>query len=111
MQGSIMNGSNRYINLSRRLKRVLVRAAWLIAEHIKRSSFEPIGYEVGFGDKEEFPPITIELESGVKINLTGRIDRIDAFKTENGTYLRIIDYKSGTKALNSPMFFMGCRFS
>jgi ATP-dependent helicase/nuclease subunit B len=107
MQGSIMNGSTRYINLSRRLKRVLVRAAWLIAEHIKRSSFEPIGYEVGFGDKEEFPPITIELTSGAKINLTGRIDRVDAFKTENGTYLRIIDYKSGTKAFKLSDVFYG----
>lgn len=107
MQGSIMNGSVRYINLSKRLKRVLVRAAWLIAEHIKRSSFEPIGYEVGFGDREEFPAIILELPTGVKISLTGRIDRVDAFKTEEGTYLRIIDYKSGTKAFKLSDVFYG----
>lgn len=107
MQGSIMSGSMRYTNLARRLKRVLVRAVWLIAEHIKRSSFEPIGYEMGFGGGEKFPAITIELSSGDKINLTGKIDRIDAFKTENGTYLRIVDYKSGNKAFKLSDVYYG----
>jgi ATP-dependent helicase/nuclease subunit B len=96
--GSVFNSTKRYRYLSQRLKRVLARAVWLIAEHIKRSSFEPLGYEMTFGKGGEFPPITIELPSGEKINLTGRIDRIDAMKTEEGTYLRIIDYKSGKKA-------------
>lgn len=107
MQGSIMSGSTRYLNLARRLKRVVVRAVWLIAEHIKRSSFEPIGYEMGFGDGEQFPSITIELPKGDKINLTGKIDRIDAFKTENGTYLRIVDYKSGNKAFRLSDVYYG----
>jgi ATP-dependent helicase/nuclease subunit B len=33
------------------------------------------------------------------MRLTGRIDRLDAMKTESGTYFRIIDYKSGNKEL------------
>ncbi|MFA6809162.1 MAG: helicase-exonuclease AddAB subunit AddB, partial [Eubacteriales bacterium] len=97
MQGLGIAGSKRYTALTLRLKRVITRAVWLIAEHIRRGSFEPIGYEIGFGDKEKFPPITIELESGQKVNLIGRIDRVDALKTEENTYLRIIDYKSGRK--------------
>jgi ATP-dependent helicase/nuclease subunit B len=97
MQGSGIAASTRYTALTSRLKRVVARAVWLISEHIRRSSFNPIDYEVGFGDKEKYPPITIELETGEKIQLTGRIDRVDALKTEDGTYLRIIDYKSGSK--------------
>ncbi|MCX7772144.1 MAG: PD-(D/E)XK nuclease family protein, partial [Clostridia bacterium] len=97
MQGSGLSASKRYVALASRLKRVVTRAVWLIAEHIRRSGFEPIDYEAGFGDNEKYPPITIELDSGAKINLTGRIDRIDALKTEDGMYLRIIDYKSGAK--------------
>ncbi len=89
--------SKRYSTLILRLKRVVTRAVWLIAEHIRRSNFEPVGYELGFGEKEKFPPIVIELESGQKINLIGRIDRVDALQTEEGTYLRIVDYKSGNK--------------
>lgn len=97
MQGSGLSASERYTALTLRLKRVISRAVWLIAEHIRRSSFEPLGYELAFGEGEDFPPIVIELESGDKINLVGRIDRVDALKTEEGTYLRIIDYKSGSK--------------
>ncbi|MFZ3373245.1 MAG: helicase-exonuclease AddAB subunit AddB, partial [Desulfitobacteriaceae bacterium] len=97
MQGSGLTGSKRYTALTLRLKRVISRAVWLIAEHIRRSSFNPIGYEMDFADGGKFPPIIIELETGEKIHLTGRIDRVDALKTAEGTYLRIIDYKSGNK--------------
>lgn len=97
MQGSGLAASQRYTALTVRLKRVITRAIWLIAEHIRRSGFEPLGYELGFGEGEKFPPIKIELSTGEQINLIGRIDRVDALKTEEGTYLRIVDYKSGNK--------------
>lgn len=97
MQGAGMSGSKRYTALALRLKRVVTRSVWLIAEHIRRGSFEPVGYEMDFREGGAFPPIAIELPSGEKVLLTGRIDRVDALKTEEGTYLRIIDYKSGTK--------------
>lgn len=107
MQGTAMNGSNRFRSLTARLKRVLSRTVWLIVEHVKRSAFEPVGYEMVFGKDGDFPPITLELESGAKIYLTGRVDRIDAFKTENGTYLRIVDYKSGSKAFKLSDIYYG----
>ncbi|NLI93166.1 MAG: helicase-exonuclease AddAB subunit AddB [Peptococcaceae bacterium] len=107
MQGSGLAASKRYTALTLRLKRVVTRAVWLIAEHIRRGSFEPLGYEMGFGEGEEFPPIVIEMESGQKINLTGKIDRVDAFKTEEGTYLRVVDYKSGAKDFKLSDVFYG----
>jgi len=107
MQGSGLSGSKRYTALTLRLKRVISRAVWLIAEHIRRGSFNPIGYEMDFGDGGRFPPIAIELESGEKICLTGRIDRVDALKTVEGTYLRIIDYKSGSKDFKLSDVFYG----
>lgn len=97
MKGSGFTSSKRLIVLANRLKRVVVRAVWLIAEHIRRSSFEPVDYEAGFGNNEKYPPIVIELDNGEKVKLYGRIDRIDAMDTPDGKYLRIIDYKSGTK--------------
>ncbi len=107
MQGSGIAASRRFTALTARLKRVVARAVWLIAEHIKRSSFNPVDYEVGFGEGEKYPPILIELDSGEKIQLTGRIDRVDALKTEDGTYLRIIDYKSGAKDFRLSDVFYG----
>lgn len=97
MKGSGISSSKRYTALTVRLKRVVTRAVWLIAEHIRRSGFEPVDYEAGFGEGEKYPPIILELDSGEKIRLHGRIDRIDALKTSDGQYLRIIDYKSGSR--------------
>ncbi|HPA54687.1 MAG TPA: helicase-exonuclease AddAB subunit AddB [Bacillota bacterium] len=95
--GKVFLSTNRYKYLAARLKRVLTRAVWLIAEHIKRSAFEPVGYEIGFGEGEEFPAIELELPSGEKMSLSGRIDRLDCMETEEGKYFRIVDYKSGSR--------------
>jgi ATP-dependent helicase/nuclease subunit B len=98
LSGTMPSSSERYKYLAGRLKRVLSRAVCLIAEHISRSGFNPLDYEVAFGDGGKYPPIIIELPSGEKIHLTGRIDRIDIMETKEGTYLRVIDYKSGSKS-------------
>jgi len=107
MKGKGIAASKRYTALTVRLKRVVTRAVLLIAQHIRRSSFNPVDYEVGFGENEKYPPIVIQLDSGQKIHLTGRIDRIDAFESEDGRYFNIIDYKSGTKDFKLSDVFYG----
>jgi helicase-exonuclease AddAB, AddB subunit len=97
MPGSVLNSSKRYGHVTNSLKRVLTRSVWLIAEHIKRGGFIPEGYELSFGNSGDFPPISIKLHSGEIVSLIGRVDRVDSMNEETTTYLRIIDYKSGTK--------------
>lgn len=97
MKGGGFAGSKRYKTLAERLGRVISRSLRLISEHIKRSKFEPIEFETDFRDKGKYPPIEIELDSGQRVKLTGRIDRVDQLVTDEGKYLRIIDYKSGSK--------------
>lgn len=94
---SIFNSSPRYRYFTERLKRVLIKTILVIVEHMKRSGFQPIGYEVEFGDRGTYPPITIELSNGEKVKLIGRIDRVDKLNLEGKDYYRIIDYKSGNK--------------
>lgn len=95
--GLPFRSSKRYAYLKERLKKVVIRSIWLIAEHVKRSGFEPVAYEMAFGQKDGLPAINLELPAGEKIILTGRIDRIDILKTDKGSYVRVIDYKSGAK--------------
>lgn len=97
LPGNALSSSKRYKYIAERLKKVAGRSVWVIAQHIGRSKFEPLGHELGFGASDKLPPIIIELSSGEKIILNGRIDRIDTMKTGDGTYVRIIDYKSGSK--------------
>ena len=93
----ILNSSPRYEYLTERLKRVLTKTALVITNHIKRSGFKPVGYEIDFSEQGSYPPIIVQLPSGEKIKLIGRIDRIDMLVKEGETYIRIIDYKSGNK--------------
>lgn len=94
--GKIFTSSPKYKYMGSRIKRVLSRTIWVIIEHMRRGGFEPIGYEFEFGGKE-YPPIEITLESGEKIKLIGKIDRVDKLVMDDGEYFRIIDYKSGNK--------------
>ena len=96
--GNIFNSSPKYKYFAERLKRVLVKTILLIVEHMRRSGFEPMGYEIEFGNTEEgYPPIELELSTGEKIKLIGKIDRVDKLLVEGEEYFRVIDYKTGNK--------------
>lgn len=86
---------NKY--LVHRLKRITKRAIWALQEHICRGLFEPLGFEIGFGENEALPPIVIDLSQGQKLILTGRIDRVDILDEDGTVYIKIIDYKSGSQ--------------
>ncbi|WP_058486819.1 helicase-exonuclease AddAB subunit AddB [Defluviitalea phaphyphila] len=103
----ILFSSARNKYLIRRLKRITKRAVWALTEHIKRGNFEPLGFEIGFGEEYKLPPIVIELSTGEKIILTGRIDRVDILDKDNKVYIKIIDYKSGNKSFNLADIFYG----
>ncbi|MEY7999086.1 helicase-exonuclease AddAB subunit AddB [Clostridium sp. Mt-5] len=107
MPGSILNSSKRYRHLTDSIKKTLVRSLWLITEHMKRGEFQPKAYELSFGDKGDLPPISIKLHSGEEVSLVGRADRVDAMEENSVTYLRIIDYKSGTKEFKLSDIYYG----
>jgi len=105
--GFVLNSSFRYKYMAVRLKRILTKAVNIITAQMKMSSFNQVGHEIEFGVKGDYPPITISLPSGDKIELIGRIDRIDELETEEGTYIRIVDYKSGNKSFKLSDVYYG----
>lgn len=103
----VMFSTKRYKYLVTRLKRISRRAVWTLTDHIKRSGFDPLGYEVGFGKDQIYPAIEIELADGEKLYLEGRIDRVDLLNEEENLYAKIIDYKSGNKEFNLSDVYYG----
>jgi len=90
----------KYRVLANRLKRVIKKSMKYIIESLKYSKFEIIGHEIEFKNGKEYVPIQFTLDNGKKVELTGKIDRIDIAKTIDGNYIRIIDYKSSVKDIN-----------
>lgn len=103
----IFSSSPKYKSLSTRLKRVVLKSMKYIVESLKYSKFEVLGNEVEFKEGKEYSPITIELESGQKVEITGKIDRIDIAKLDNDKYVRIIDYKSSAKNIDLNQVYAG----
>ena len=99
------SAANKY--LIRRLKRVSVKAAWALVQHLQMGDFTPAGYEVGFGIHEALPPIVIELGDGGSLILNGKIDRVDLLDAEGTRYVKIIDYKSGNKTFSFQDIYYG----
>lgn len=93
--------------LTIRLKRIVTKALKYIIQTITESKFEVLGTEVEFGIKGKYKPIQINLENGKTVEITGKIDRIDVGKNEEGKYLRIIDYKSSAKNIDLNEVYAG----
>ena len=69
--------------------------------------FSVEGTEVEFSEKGKYKPIVLELGDGKKVEITGKIDRIDTAKEDDGKYLRIIDYKSSAKNIDLNEVYAG----
>ena len=107
LQSEILLSSNRYHYIKQKLQAIVTRASYILSEHAKASKFTPIGLELGFGQKEELPPISFTLPNGTTMELIGRIDRVDKAEGDNGLLLRIVDYKSSDKGLDLTEVYYG----
>lgn len=96
----IFTSTPKFKVLTNRLIRVIIQSIKYIVEGLKNTDFEIIGNEVEFKDGAEYKPIKLELEDGNKVEITGKIDRIDLAKNGEGSYIRIIDYKSSVKNID-----------
>jgi ATP-dependent helicase/nuclease subunit B len=108
LQNEILLSSERHHYIKRKLEQIISRASQVLSEHAKVSGFSPIGLELSFGKGGKLPPLTFSLKNGKRMELAGRIDRVDQAKGENDhTYLRVIDYKSSEKDVNLNEVYYG----
>lgn len=83
-----------------RLRKIVIDSLKCIVEGLVKSDFNILGTEIEFGEKGTYKPIKIELENGKNVEIIGKIDRVDKAESEDGNYLRIIDYKSSAKNID-----------
>lgn len=90
-----------------RMKRILGRTVETLQYQLQRGSFVPQEYELSFGTKtSSLGEIVIPLHpwkddtETAALYLNGRIDRLDLCQTEEGIYIKVLDYKSGLRDLD-----------
>ena len=70
------------------------------------SDFEPCDFELSVDRDSNVKPFTVELDDGIA-ELKGKIDRVDKMDKDGKRYIRIVDYKTGTKTFELSDVFCG----
>jgi len=82
---------------------LIVMELW---NEMQNSEFAPAGFEVGFGKDELIQAIDVSGKN-MAASLRGFVDRVDTWKTADGTYFRVVDYKTGKKDFDYCDIFNG----
>ena len=87
-KNAIFTSTPKFVVLTNRLKKVVAESIYYIVYQMQNSDFNVLGNEVEFTKKID------------NVEIVGKIDRIDVAKNEEGSFIRIIDYKSSSKNLD-----------
>ncbi len=88
---------NRLLHIYSRLRRLALKMLNEILGEIRTGLFVPTYFEKGIGTRGEgsLPPVHLTLANGSSVLLSGVIDRVDIYESDEKLYLRVVDYKSG----------------
>lgn len=70
-----------------------------LCDEFSNCKYEPVFFELAIEkNKDGNPePIVFYWGEGKELYVTGKIDRVDAYKSGDDVYIRVVDYKSGNK--------------
>lgn len=91
--------------LLQRIRRNLVGLLGFIQRDMRQSGFRPVAFELRIDDRPDpddpqaprVPPVELTDSAGHTIRVVGTVDRVDAMELGGRTYLRVVDYKTGSK--------------
>ena len=83
----VLSSSERNAYMVVRMKRMLERTVWALAKQLSAGDFEPAAYEFRFKN--------------------GKIDRIDTCEDGDKVYVKVMDYKTGSRAFDVVALYHG----
>lgn len=69
-------------------------------EEFAQSSFEPYSFELPVGFSDDLPAEKRPLENGHSLTVRGIVDRVDVYRRDDNVYIRVADYKTGSKSFS-----------
>jgi ATP-dependent helicase/nuclease subunit B len=96
--GGMENKPQRFRYLFRRLLRSVDQVVHNVVEELRCSQFQPIDFELGFGQGKDAP---IQVQHGdLTLSISGIVDRVDGWYHDGRLYYRVVDYKTGRKSFD-----------
>ncbi len=99
--------SPRFLYLYQRLGRTLFQILSHLREEMDQSGFVPSDFELQIGRGGPVDALRVLAPDGTVVRVEGRIDRVDTFEKDGKKYVRVIDYKTGTRDFKLSDVFYG----
>lgn len=91
----------------KRISSVLTNTVGVLAKQIQASGYTIKDVEINFSERES-DSLSLPMESGAKMVLSGRVDRMDVKESENNVmYAKVIDYKTGNTTFDATLAYNG----
>jgi ATP-dependent helicase/nuclease subunit B len=90
-----------------RYKKELLMSVKAVRYQMENTDISIWGSELRYGAQGGLPAYAVALKNGEKAYITGCIDRADRLQTDDGEYLRVVDYKLSGKKLDYGEYFYG----
>ncbi|EPC52630.1 ATP-dependent nuclease subunit B, partial [Lacticaseibacillus paracasei subsp. paracasei Lpp123] len=93
----ILGSTHRMAYLTSRLSRLLIQVLTNMRQQQRRTGFRPMRTELQFGrigDTRGLPGLSWPLPHGGRVNVRGKIDRLDVYRESDAQRFMVVDYKS-----------------
>jgi len=84
----------------KRLKTTVLPVIKYIVSELSYSGFAPSDFELSIKKGEGIEPYVVKTPNGNSVGIKGIIDRVDVKEKDGKTYVRIVDYKTGSKVFD-----------
>ena len=88
------------------LVRRIFRLLKMFREELEKTRFEPFEYELEVSYDSGVRPVHIPYDGGY-VTMVGKIDRVDVYERDGKKFVRVIDYKSGSKSFSIEDLYYG----
>jgi ATP-dependent helicase/nuclease subunit B len=94
-------------HMAKRMNHIFKQTVWALTTQVRKGRFIPNDFEISFSKADHLKALEFELDNHNRINLRGRIDRLDTCIDDNRIYVKIIDYKSGNTKFDLLQLYYG----